>query len=93
MAEVEFIGCPWCVLRVQGCRCASPCGEKVQILTEQEMRAAIHDFGGEEGWWHKSGEDVFNRLADWLTNRGFTHQEAANFLSEAYAAVQDEYGD
>lgn len=22
----EFIGCPWCHIRTQGCRCASPCG-------------------------------------------------------------------
>lgn len=24
----EFIGCPWCMLRVQGCRCGAPCGAK-----------------------------------------------------------------
>jgi hypothetical protein len=22
-----FIGCPWCHLRVQGCRCATACGQ------------------------------------------------------------------
>jgi len=21
----EFIGCPWCTIRAQGCRCVTPC--------------------------------------------------------------------
>ena len=25
-ARGEFIGCPWCTIRTQGCRCATPCG-------------------------------------------------------------------
>lgn len=62
------------------------------IKTEAEMRQAIHDIPG-DGWWKSSGEDVFNGLADQLLTRGFTWQEAVNVLSEAYAAVADQYGD
>lgn len=25
-AKCPFLGCPWCNLQVQGCRCATACG-------------------------------------------------------------------
>lgn len=26
MTAPGWVSCPWCTLRVQGCRCAAPCG-------------------------------------------------------------------
>lgn len=48
---------------------------------------------GDYEWWHSSGEKMYEGLARTLIQHGFTFEQAANFLSAAFNAVADEYGD
>ncbi|MFH1759811.1 MAG: hypothetical protein ABIA63_01795 [bacterium] len=45
-----------------------------------------------EGWWQSSGEKTFVALGEKLLNKGFSVDEAFDFLDDAYLAVSGEYG-
>lgn len=57
-----------------------------------ELGVAIKNISGGE-WWKSEGEEVFTDLAKVLIDKGFTQEEAVDFLSSAFSAVSAEYGD
>lgn len=62
-------------------------------MKKTQLNAAIKKLPGEHvGWWHADGEEAFQRIGARLVEKGFTQEEAADLLSEAYAAVAGEFG-
>lgn len=47
----------------------------------------------DEGWWHTSGEEEFQRIAVALLNVGFSQEQTTDMLTSAYVAVAAEYGE
>jgi len=45
-----------------------------------------------ETWWDSTGHTVFTDLAKQLITKGFTEEEAFDFLQIAYTTVSMEYG-
>jgi hypothetical protein len=43
MTGAAFIGCPWCNLRTQGCRCVTPCGAPQCDAEHQPLPAVVGD--------------------------------------------------
>jgi hypothetical protein len=45
------------------------------------------------GWWKRSSEETFQRLATLLLAHGFAPEGAFDLLDAARSAIADEYGD
>lgn len=48
---------------------------------------------GDGGWWKSSGLEAFHRLYDDMLAWNIPPHTAAEWLSDAYNAVREEYGD
>ena len=44
-------------------------------------------------WWHPEGLDTFITLAEELIGKGYSAEDAVDFLQQAYWAVANEYGE
>lgn len=65
------------------------------ITTPEQLRAAVHEIPGSDGWWYtggEGGEDTFNRLGEQLLQHGLSPAAAFEVLDTAYGAVAGEFG-
>ncbi len=56
------------------------------------LRKAIAEIPGSDGWWHSSGQDTFEELAERLLAAGMTTEDALGILEGAYGAAAGEFG-
>lgn len=58
----------------------------------RSVRAAVKQLGGDDGWWHASGQEEFETIAEDLAAHGIDNRTIIGLLSRAHAAVANEYG-
>lgn len=57
------------------------------------LAEAIDQIPGGDGWWHSSGQEVFEGIAKQLLLKGLFEEEILQILEAAYGAVAGEFGD
>lgn len=58
----------------------------------ESFPARIRKIPGGEDWWHEHNLLTFLAIGGDLIERGFTEDEAVDWLEQAYRAVADEFG-
>ena len=61
-------------------------------MTDLTLAEKIAQIPGEDGWWKSYSEERFNGLADRLIALGMSEDETVSFLTTAYYAVSNCYG-
>lgn len=61
-------------------------------MSPEQIRRAVREFTGPNGWWNSRNEDTYVVLAERLIDQGVVPDEALDILSQAHAATCDEYG-
>lgn len=62
-------------------------------MTRGEMKDALRQLPGEDGWFHTDNEGRVVHLGNELVNRGLSPQRAYDALAAMYQIITDEYGD
>lgn len=57
-----------------------------------ELHRRVDEIPGSGEWWHTHNGETFRQLADDLTARGFSDDDAVDLLAAAYGAAADEFG-
>jgi hypothetical protein len=60
-------------------------------MSKKKLKKRINEIPGGE-WWHPHNGVTYLDLAKALMSRGFTENEAVEFLETAYGAAADEFG-
>ena len=66
----------------------------MKTLSEQNKKRISGSFQilGDKEWFHKGDKD-FYKYAEELMEKGYTEDEAVDFLEKVYNTVANEYGD
>lgn len=59
---------------------------KIEERIDEEIR------GGKDEWWRRHSRKEYIKMAKELVKRGFTEEEAVNFLHKAFWAAASEFG-
>lgn len=61
-------------------------------MTTDEFNAAIEKIPGDEGFWTSSAESTYLSTGNTLVDKGFSHEEALEILSDLYWGAASCYG-
>ena len=61
-------------------------------MSQKKLFKMIDEMRGEDGWWKDGGRVTFRRLGKELMQKGYTCDEAFDFLESAYYVGAGEYG-
>lgn len=59
---------------------------------DNELKEQIKEIPGKDGWWKEENGEVFITLGEKLLEKGFTNDEALDFLTTAFNMTADEFG-
>lgn len=59
---------------------------------KKSLKRRIKEIPGEEGWWKRSSERVFQEEGKRLVEKGFTEDEAVEMLEGLYGATAECFG-
>lgn len=59
---------------------------------DKSLEKKIDAIAGDEGWYKNSANEVYKSLYLPLINKGFSEDEALEFIESAYSLVSSEYG-
>lgn len=66
--------------------------EHGHILPDKETMKRLEEIPGSDGWWKNDGRDCFVEYYKELHEKGYSKEEAIDFLESVYSCVAAEFG-